>query len=94
MNEWTERIEEFEALRTKMAGIAADHGLVLNPDAERAAKVLGLMTENLALTGRPYCPCKQSRPLDPEKDTTCPCPTWREEIEAEGHCFCRLFYRP
>jgi ferredoxin-thioredoxin reductase catalytic subunit len=76
-----------------MAGVARQGGYALNPDKARVAKVLGLMTENLVATGKPYCPCKQSDPLNPLADATCPCPNWKEEIKRDGHCFCRLFYR-
>jgi len=54
--------------------------------------VVGLMTENLVATGRRYCPCKQSHPLDPGKDKVCPCPEWKDEIGDQGNCFCRLFF--
>ncbi|NLP05914.1 ferredoxin:thioredoxin reductase [Candidatus Fermentibacteria bacterium] len=92
MNNWTAHEAEYASLLEKMQGIASKNGLVLNPDKERIEKVLGLMTENLVATGKPYCPCKQSHPLDPSKDKTCTCPEWKEEIAADGHCFCRLFY--
>jgi ferredoxin-thioredoxin reductase catalytic subunit len=69
-------------------------GYVLNPDMERTLKVSNLLARNFAEHGRYYCPCKQSHPLDPAKDVLCPCPTVREEVARDGHCFCRLFYRP
>jgi ferredoxin-thioredoxin reductase catalytic subunit len=67
-------------------------GLVLNPDLERALKVANLLARNFAEAGKYFCPCKQSHPLDPARDTVCPCPTLTEEVAADGHCFCRLFY--
>ncbi|MFO7675222.1 MAG: ferredoxin-thioredoxin reductase catalytic domain-containing protein [bacterium] len=67
-------------------------GYVLNPDTERALKVANLLARNSAEAGRYYCPCKQSHPLDPANDVLCPCPILKEEIAADGHCFCRLFY--
>ncbi|MCK7508497.1 MAG: hypothetical protein MZV70_33560 [Desulfobacterales bacterium] len=56
-------------------------GYVLNIDGERLEKVVGLMTENLALTGKRFCPRKQSHPLDPDRDVVCPCPEWKSETE-------------
>jgi ferredoxin-thioredoxin reductase catalytic subunit len=67
-------------------------GYVLNPDAARTLKVSNLLAKNFAEFGEYYCPCKQSDPLDREKDVTCPCPTLADEIAKDGHCFCRLFY--
>jgi ferredoxin-thioredoxin reductase catalytic subunit len=69
-------------------------GLTLNPDTARTLKVATLLARNFAEHGRYYCPCKQSEPLDPAKDVVCPCPTLREELARDGHCFCRLYYTP
>ena len=71
---------------------AEEQGLSLNPDGERVKKVIGLMTMNLNAAGDYYCPCKQSHPLDTEKDVLCPCPEIHGEIEADGSCFCKLFF--
>lgn len=72
--------------------IAGKHGCVLNPDGERLKKVVSGLAKNFNESGKYFCPCKQSRPLNPEKDTLCPCKEWKEEIEDLGHCFCKLFY--
>ena len=93
MNEWTTLDIEYGTLLKRMIKLAAQSGYALNTDKERIAKVVGLMTNNLVETGKPYCPCKQSHPLDPCNDVVCPCPEWRKEIAKDGHCFCRLFYR-
>ena len=93
MNPWTTRHEEYQAVLGKVSAIAQQNGYVLNPDGDRVEKVVGLMTENFVSAGKQYCPCKQSHPLDPAKDVTCPCPPWKEEIEKDGHCYCRLFFK-
>lgn len=93
MNQWTTHNEEYKALLKSMEKVAIDHDYCLNSDADRRAKVLGLMTENLVATGKPYCPCKQSHPLNPEKDVLCPCPDYSSEISKDGHCLCRLFFK-
>jgi len=72
--------------------LAAEKGYILNPDEERVKKVVGLMTMNYTSHAEYYCPCKQSHPLDPDKDVICPCPELEREITKDAHCFCKLFY--
>lgn len=74
--------------------VAEKLGYVLNPDAARTLKVATLLARNFEQHGKYYCPCKQSEPLDPLKDVVCPCPTLKDEIAKDGHCYCRLFYVP
>ena len=74
--------------------VGAELGYVLNPDPARTLKVSNLLARNFAEFGKYYCPCKQSHPLDPDKDVLCPCPDLDKEVAEAGHCFCRLFYRP
>ena len=93
MNQWTTHLAEYETLLVYLSQMAERNGYILNPDQERVEKVVGLMTENLMTAGRRFCPCKQSRPLNREKDVICPCPTLKAEIDEDGHCFCRLFFR-
>ncbi|MCX6844254.1 MAG: ferredoxin:thioredoxin reductase [candidate division WOR-3 bacterium] len=74
--------------------VGAELGYVLNPDIERTLKVSSLLAKNFAEHGKYYCPCKQSHPLDPAKDVLCPCPTLKDEVAKDGHCVCRLFFKP
>ncbi|HID31929.1 MAG TPA: hypothetical protein EYP24_00940 [bacterium (Candidatus Stahlbacteria)] len=74
--------------------IARNSGYVLNTNLDWVNQVIGLMSGNYLRYGKYYCPCKQSHPLDPEKDPVCPCPDLKTEIENDGHCHCRLFFRP
>lgn len=92
MSSWTTHDAEYARLLKELEVLARSEGLILNPDAERLDKVVGLMTENLVATGRRYCPCKQSHPLDEVVDKVCPCPEWKEEVGSQGSCFCRLFF--
>ncbi len=92
MNQWTSHAVEYHAVLSRAKEVADKHGCVLNSDKERLEKVVGLMTENYVAAGDYYCPCKQSHPLDPNKDVVCPCPEWQDEIAKDDHCFCRLFY--
>jgi len=74
--------------------VGEELGYVLNPDVERTLKVSNLLVRNSEEFGKYYCPCKQSHPLDPAKDVLCPCPSVHEEVAKDGHCFCRLFFKP
>ncbi len=83
---------EYEANLRRVKGVAGEKGYALNADEERVKKVVGLMTRNYLEFGKYYCPCKQSHPLEPEKDVLCPCAELEEEVAKDGHCYCRLFY--
>ncbi len=85
--------DEYNSVLRRVLDLAAKSGSHLNPDEERVQKVVGLMTMNHTETGDYYCPCKQSHPLDTEKDVVCPCPDMEQELDRDGYCFCKLFYR-
>jgi len=84
---------EYNGNFIRIQALAHEHGYTLNPDQERLQKVIGLMTMNKNEFGKYYCPCKQSHPLDLQRDVLCPCPSLADEIEKDGHCFCKLFFR-
>lgn len=86
--------EQGKANTERARQVGARMGYVLNPDLERTLKVATLLARNFAEFGKYYCPCKQSHPLDPAKDVLCPCPNVHDEVAKDGHCFCRLFFRP
>jgi len=96
MNE-SEKDEMFEKAYEKnlkrIKKIAEEKGYKLNSDEERVKKVVGKMTKNYIEHEKYYCSCKQSHPLNAEKDVLCPCPTVEKEVEEDGHCHCQLFYR-
>ncbi len=93
LRKWTTHVSEYRELLIRMSCTAEKNDCVLNKDNERVDKVLGLMAENVVVAGRAFCPCKQSKPLNVSKDVVCPCPEWQKEIEKDGHCFCKLFFR-
>jgi ferredoxin-thioredoxin reductase catalytic subunit len=95
-NPWDEVIgtEAYEMNLRRVQEIADNNGYILNPDDERLKKVVGLMTMNHTSHGKYYCPCKQSHPLNPHEDVTCPCEPWEQEIRNDGKCFCKLFFAP
>ncbi len=69
-------------------------GYKLNPDMKMAEIVIEGLAKNRVNKGFQYCPC---RPLtgDPEQDKLkiCPCKWHKDEIAADGHCHCQLFYK-
>lgn len=94
-NKWDPVVgtKEYNDNLSRIRGIAQENGHVLNPDQDRLQKVVGLMTMNKSEFGKYYCPCKQSHPLVPGKDVICPCPPLADEVQKDGHCFCKLFYK-
>ena len=86
--------ENYAKNLNRLKTFAAEKGWTLNPDPERLKKVVGLMTDNFENYGAYYCPCKQSgdAPIIGE-DVICPCQEADAEIEKQGHCHCRVFYR-
>jgi ferredoxin-thioredoxin reductase catalytic chain len=85
--------QDYDNNIARITKIAEQRDYVLNPDQERIRKVVGLMTMNKREFGNYYCPCKQSHPLNPQKDSLCPCPEMMNEVVKDGHCFCKLFYK-
>ncbi len=94
-NSWDSVVgtKEYNDTLNRSRVIAEKTESTLNPDEERVQKVIGLMTMNYTVTGDYYCPCKQSHPLDAEKDVVCPCPEIKQEIDAAGMCSCKLFFK-
>ena len=94
-NVWDKVIgsEEYNENLVRVKKIADAKNYILNPDQARVEKVVGLMTLNSQEFGKYYCPCKQSKPLDPNKDVLCPCSQIDEEITRDGNCFCKLFFK-
>ncbi|HIE05820.1 MAG TPA: ferredoxin:thioredoxin reductase [bacterium (Candidatus Stahlbacteria)] len=88
-----EKDDAYKENYKRLAKIAAEKGYIFNPDKERVNKVIGLMTNNFREFGKYYCPCKQSHPLDPNKDPICPCVELDEEVARDGQCYCRLFFK-
>jgi len=85
--------KEYRENLKRVEKIAGNKGYRLNQNQERIQKVVGLMTMNYLEYGKYFCPCKQSEPLDKVNDVLCPCPALDAEVEKDGHCFCRLFFK-
>jgi ferredoxin-thioredoxin reductase catalytic subunit len=73
---------------------AKEKGLALNPDDRQFSAVVRGLVRNRMKHGERYCPCR-IRSGDPERDRLiiCPCTHHEQEIAAEGHCHCNLFFR-
>ena len=93
-NQDPEQNSSFQIPLDNSRKIAERFGYELNPDQSQLNQLIQHLTDNKANYGKYYCPCKQSYPVNPEKDPVCPCPDFREEIEKQGHCECHLFYSP
>jgi ferredoxin-thioredoxin reductase catalytic subunit len=93
-NSWDDIVgtDKYNKNIERIEKLAESQGFILNPDEERLKKVVGLMTMNFLEFGKYYCPCKQSHPLDPDKDLLCPCAEVEDEVTKDGHCFCQLFF--
>lgn len=73
---------------------AKDNGWLLNPDERQLSAVLKGLARNKLKFKEQYCPCR-IRSGDPEKDKEiiCPCIYHEDEIESEGNCHCRFFFK-
>ena len=82
--------EQLEAIIKKYA---EKQGFQLQPDRELLDMILKGLLENEEKHGYRYCPC---RVVTGEKSQDvkiiCPCVYHKEEIKAEGHCHCGLFF--
>ena len=83
-----------EEARDRAKQLAKEKGYILNVDERQLEAVLRGLARNQERFGAAYCPCRL-RSGDPEKDRiiVCPCIYHEEEIEEEGACHCRLFFK-
>ncbi len=86
--------EDIEATRAEAKAYAKEKGYVLNVDEKQLSAVLRGLARNRGRRGAASCPCRL-RSGDPEKDRiiVCPCLYHEQEIEEQGSCHCRLFFK-
>ncbi len=73
---------------------ARENGWVLNPDRRTLVAVVRGLARNETRFGARYCPCRlRSGDEGRDRAIICPCAYHRDEIEGEGHCHCRFYYR-
>lgn len=84
----------YDELLEKSKKHAEDKGIKLNPNSKIVTAILNGLLRNEERFGELYCPCKM-RTGDKEKDKAiiCPCRDSMKEIERDGHCTCRLFWK-
>jgi len=82
-----------EILKNKIK-YARKNNYRLNRDKRILDFLISGLARNKKEKGAEYCPC---RPLsgDPEEDKKkiCPCFWHKKEIEKQGFCHCRLFFK-
>lgn len=83
-----------EEARDRAKQLAKEKGYILNVDERQLEAVLRGLARNQERFGAAYCPCRL-RSGDPEKDRVivCPCIYHEKEIDEEGTCHCRLFFK-
>ncbi|KDE55753.1 ferredoxin-thioredoxin reductase catalytic domain-containing protein [Methanoculleus sp. MH98A] len=86
--------EGIEEARARAKEYAKEKDYILNPDEKQLSAVLRGLARNKERFGEAYCPCRL-RSGDPEKDRIiiCPCIYHEKEIEEQGTCHCRLFFK-
>jgi ferredoxin-thioredoxin reductase catalytic chain len=69
-------------------------GYKLNPSQEEVDLIVKGLTNNKIKYGFRYCPCRILE-HDKIKDQPkiCPCKWHKDEIEQDGHCHCRLYFK-
>ena len=73
---------------------AEKNSFELNPDRKVVERVIKGLLENEKKYGQRYCPCRRvSGNPEEDKPKICPCAWHLEELERDGHCYCRLFVK-
>ena len=76
-----------------LKAVAARRGYAVQDDPRLLDRLLRSLNENRQRFGGYYCPCnKRHYPLEAKTDPICPCPEAGDEIAANGHCDCHLFF--
>ncbi len=84
--------EKIDELEKEYAEYAKTNGFQLNSDREVARRVINGLLENEKKYGKKYCPCRRvtgDKAEDSKK--ICPCFWHKDELEKDGHCFCKLY---
>lgn len=86
--------EKISEIKKKYAEYAEQNGFKLNPNEKIVENIIKGLLGNEQKHGARYCPCRRVTG-DKLKDAQiiCPCAFHRDELEGDGHCFCRLFVK-
>lgn len=73
---------------------AEENGFKLNPDRTVVEGLIKGLLLNEEKYGERYCPCRivTGNPEE-DRDKICPCKWHKEEIERDGNCHCKLFFK-
>lgn len=86
--------EKVDALKKEFAEYAKNNGIKLNPDEKVVERIIDGLLKNEEKYGEKYCPCRRvSGDKEEDKKKICPCIWHKDEIEKDGHCFCRLYVK-
>ncbi len=94
IKEWLEKMigEKIDELEKEYAEYAKTNGFQLNQNREIARRVINGLLENEKKYGKKYCPCRRITGNETEDlKKICPCFWHKDEIEKDGHCFCKLY---
>ncbi|MEK7658623.1 MAG: thioredoxin [Patescibacteria group bacterium] len=84
--------EKIDELEKEYAEYAKTNGFQLNPDIGVARRVINGLLENEKKYGKKYCPCRRVTGNEAEDSKKiCPCFWHKDELEKDGHCFCKLY---
>lgn len=73
---------------------AEENGFKLNPNKKIVEAILAGLKKNEEKYGAGYCPCRRiTGDKEADKKIICPCIYHKDEIEKDGHCYCRLFVK-
>jgi len=85
---------EVAGLIKKYEEYAKENGFQLNPDKEIVNRIVKSLLDREKSLGERYCPCRKvSGDKEEDKKIICPCVYHKEEIEKDGYCHCRLFFK-
>ncbi|MDD5649863.1 MAG: ferredoxin-thioredoxin reductase catalytic domain-containing protein [Candidatus Nanoarchaeia archaeon] len=73
---------------------AKTKGFHLNPNEKELDLILKGLENNRKKHGFPYCPCRIiTGNKEKDREIICPCVYHRGEIEINGNCLCKLFWK-
>lgn len=85
---------EKEELKESIEKHAKENNMELNENEKAVEGIMNGLLRNKETKGELYCPCRMTIG-DKEKDKLiiCPCVYHYKEVDTDGHCTCRLFFK-
>jgi len=90
-----EKIDELsDEIRKWAEKYAGDNGWEVNNEEKQLNAVIRGLARNTLKFGEQYCPCRiRSGDREKDKEIICPCIYHKDEIENDGNCHCRFFFK-